>query len=374
MSAITTAEAADTVSANSAGPTTERDVKRRRLASVREDAGADALVLSSHEALSWYLGGIRTHVSFAGPPVLAVRVAEGGDTLFVSANEVDRLIAEELAPDDAARVARVPWYESVVAHALSGGSGGPSEGRGDLVVGESEVGPQLRAARAELVPEEVDRYRALGRAVAEVLTDVAAELSPLTSERAAAARLAAGLVARGIDPLVVLVAGEPRLPHRHPLPTDSPLGARAMLVVCGRRHGLIANATRWVGAAGGDDGRILAVEAAFFAATRPGAHLDEVFAAGCRGYADAGFDPDEWERHHQGGPTGYAGRDPRATAETRDLVRSPHAFAWNPSAPGAKVEDTVIVTDVGLEVLTVDPRWPTTAVGGITRPVARPFS
>lgn len=365
MSAITTAGAADTASANGVVPTTERDVKRRRLASVREDAGAAALVLTSHEALSWYLGGVRTHVSLAGPPVLAVRVAEGGDTLFVSANEADRLIAEELAPDDAERVVRVPWYESVAARA------GAGNGR---VVAESELGPQLRAARAALVPEEVDRYRDLGRAVAEVMTDVAAGLSEATSERTAASALAAGLVARGIDALVVLVAGEGRLGHRHPLPTESPLGARAMLVVCGRRHGLIANATRWVGAAGVDDDRILAVEAAFFAATLPGARLDDVFAAGCRGYADAGFAPDEWERHHQGGPTGYAGRDPRATSETRDLVRSPHAFAWNPSAPGAKVEDTVVVTDAGVEVLTVDPRWPVVTVGGLARPVARPFS
>ncbi|WJM16227.1 M24 family metallopeptidase [Microbacterium arborescens] len=360
MSATTAARAVPPVS------TAEREVKRRRLVAVREDAGAAALVLTSHEALSWYLGGARTHVSLAGPPVLAVRVAEDGDTLFVSANEADRLIAEELDAAGAARVVRVPWYESVVARAGAGDGG-------DRVVGEAEVGVQLRAARAELVPEEVDRYRALGRDVAETLTDVAAGLSPATSERTAASALAAELVERGIDPLVLLVAGHARLPHRHPLPTEAALGDRAMLVVCGRRHGLIANATRWVGAAGADDDRILAVEAAFFSATRPGTRLDEAFRAGCRGYAQAGFAPDEWERHHQGGPTGYAGRDPRATAETRDIVRSPHAFAWNPSAPGAKVEDTVLVSDAGVEVLTVDPRWPTTTVGGLARPVARPF-
>ena len=45
------------------------------------------------------------------------------------------------------------------------------------------------------------------------------------------------------------------------------------------------------------------------------------------------------------------------------------AFAWNPTAPGAKVEDTVLVRADGIEVLTVDPRWPTTSVGGLDRPV-----
>jgi Xaa-Pro aminopeptidase len=342
------------------GSAADRAAKRARLQAVRRDAGGRPLVLSSHEALAWYLEGARTHVSLAGPPVLAVRVDDDGDTLFVSANEADRLIAEELLSEDADRIVRVPWHRSVLDAAGAG-------------VGEGEVAAALRAARASLLPTEADRYRALGRETAEVLTIVAAGLRPESSERSAAAALADGLVARGIDPLVILVAGEGRLPHRHPLPTDGPLGRRAMLVVCGRRHGLIANATRWVGEAGADDARILEVEAAFFAATRAGARLNDVFAAGTAGYAASGFEADEWTKHHQGGPTGYAGRDPRATTLTTDAVVSNHAFAWNPSAPGAKVEDTVLVTESGVEVLTADPAWPTAEFAGLQRPTARAF-
>ena len=45
------------------------------------------------------------------------------------------------------------------------------------------------------------------------------------------------------------------------------------------------------------------------------------------------------------------------------------AVAWNPSLPGAKSEDTVLLApDGGLEVVTLDPRWPTTTVAGRTRP------
>ncbi len=339
----------------------DRLLKQQRLAAVRGDG--PALLLTSHEAIAWYLDGVRTHVSLAGPPVLAVRAAADGDTLYVAANEADRLIAEELLPDDAARIVAVPWQ---TPPAVAAAAAGPH-------IAESEIVSALRAARASLLPAEVDRYRALGRETAEALTDVAGFLTPASTERETAAALAGALVARGIDALVILVAGAGRLAHRHPLPTTEPLGARAMLVVCGRRHGLIANATRWVGDAGADDARILEVEAGYFAATRPGARLNETFAAGCAAYAAAGFDAEEWRRHHQGGPTGYAGRDPRATAETMDAVVSHHAFAWNPSAPGAKVEDTVLVTDAGVEVLTLDPRWPATSHAGLPRPAARPF-
>ncbi|WP_306817078.1 MULTISPECIES: M24 family metallopeptidase [unclassified Microbacterium] len=343
--------------------TPDRERKQQRLARVRADAGGAPLLLTSHEAVSWYLDGVRTHVSLAGPPVLAVRVDEAGDTLFVAANEADRLVAEDLLPADAARVVPVPWQTPPAEAAAAVGA----------ATAESQVAAALRAARASLLPAERDRYRALGREVAQALTDVAAQLSPRHTERLAAAALAAGLVERGIDPLVVLVAGRARLPHRHPLPTGAALGDRAMLVVCGRRHGLIANATRWVGAAGADDERILAVEADFFAATRPGATLADAFAAGCAAYGAHGFGADEWQRHHQGGPTGYAGRDPRATAITTDEIVAHHAFAWNPSAPGAKVEDTVLVTAGGVEVLTADPRWPAVTHAGLRRPAPLPF-
>jgi len=345
------------------GSEVDRTVKRARLEAVRQVAQADALLLTSHEAVTWYLEGVRSHVSLAGPPVVAVRVDADGDTLFVADNEADRLVAEELLPSDAARIVRVPWLtppaDAAAAH-------GPA-------VAEASFAPALRAARASLLPAERDRYRTLGRDTAEAMTDAAATARPELTERALAADLAHRLVARGLDPLVILVAGESRLAHRHPLPTDAALGRRAMLVVCGRRHGLIANATRWVGASDPDQAAILQVEAAFLDATRPGARLDDVFAAGTGAYGAQGFAADEWRRHHQGGPTGYAGRDPRATPDTRDLVQEHHAFAWNPSAPGVKVEDTVLTTSAGIEVLTADPRWPTVRVGVLDRPAARPY-
>ena len=235
---------------------------------------------------------------------------------------------------------------------------------------EADAASDLRAARASLLPAELARYRALCREVAEVLTDAATAARPDDAERDVAARLAADLVARGIDPLVTLVAGRSRLAHRHPLPTAAPIGDRAMLVVCGRRHGLIANATRWVrwGASATDadaERRILDVEAAFLAGTWVGATVGEAFAAGIAAYGRAGFDPGEWRRHHQGGAAGYAGRDPRGTPAVTDPVQVDQAFAWNPTAPGAKVEDTVLVRADGIEVLTVDPRWPTTRVAGL---------
>ncbi|KQZ25391.1 peptidase M24 [Microbacterium sp. Root553] len=318
-------------------------------------------MLTSHESVSWYLEGVRTHVSLAGPPVVAVRAEESGDVLYIADNEADRMIAEDLLPDDAARIVRVPWWISPAVAAADGAG-----------VSESQVAPQLRAARARMLPAERARYRSLGTETAETLTDVLGRVGPEQTERAVAAVAAAELIARGIDPLVVLVSGSARVGYRHPLPTAGLLGDRAMIVVCGRRDGLIANATRWVGASV-DEEPILGVERAFLDASVPGARLDGAFESGTAAYSRFGFDADEWHRHHQGGPTGYAGRDPRATASTTDLLVENQAFAWNPTAPGVKVEDTMLRTATGWDVLTFDERWPSVDYEGLRRPVARAY-
>ncbi|MWB99377.1 peptidase M24, partial [Agromyces sp. MMS17-SY077] len=143
----------------------DRAVKRERVRALLAERGARGVVLRSHGALAWYLDGVRTHVSLAGDPVLAVIVTLDDERLRVAANEADRLIAEELHPEDAARLERVPWHEPLAP---------PADG----LVEEADLGGGLRAARASLLPAELARYRALGREAAEVLTDVAHGVRP----------------------------------------------------------------------------------------------------------------------------------------------------------------------------------------------------
>lgn len=43
-------------------------------------------------------------------------------------------------------------------------------------------------------------------------------------------------------------------------------------------------------------------------------------------------------------------------------------LGWNPSGAGFKVEDTVLVTDRGPEILTTDDSWPALQAGRRRRP------
>lgn len=336
------------------------------------DIGLDAIVLRGPGPVAWLSAGGRTHIE-ATPRSGVAAVVVTADTLTVvtTVNEADRLAEEELR-GLGAQWQVVPWDTDLATVLPAGDRVGT-----DVPYGRCRdfAGP-LEAARRSLTVAEADRYRALGADAAVALTDVCSRLDRAGTEHQAAAAVAGALTERGIDPVVLLVAGAERVAvHRHPLPTGARLGERAMIVACGRRHGLIASLTRFVSwpalTAEQEDAyaRLLEVDAAYNIATRTGATVGHVFSLGAGAYARAGFAVDEALNHHQGGPTGYATREWLATADSASMVEERQAFAWNPSVPGFKCEDTVLAHADWPEIVTVDPRWPTRTVAGLARPL-----
>lgn len=351
----------------------DRAIKRQRVLSILDSKGRDSLLLTTNTALTWYLDGSRVHISLAGDPIAALLVDRSGDHLVTFNNEAGRIAAEELPSGVALH--SVPWYGNLHEAAAAVGTGGSSA----PPVAEADVAVELRAARQQLLPAESERYARLCSDVAVIMTDVLSSARPETTEFELVSALAAKVVSAGAEPLVLLCNGSSRSGFRHPLATHSPLGRRAMAVVCARRDGMVSNITRWVRFDAGTaeerdaEARIAAVEADIFDTTVPGARLDRIFAEIKAAYTRHGFGADQWEQHHQGGPAGYAGRDPRVTDAATDVVVLNQAFTWNPSGPGVKIEDTVQLTESGLHVLTVDPQWPSTTVNGLERPATLPL-
>jgi Xaa-Pro aminopeptidase len=372
MSHTTTAAAAPLPSPPASAA--DRDIKRRRVLDILDAKGQDSLLLTTHTAVTWYLDGSRVHVSLAGDPIAAVLVDRAGDQLVTFNNEAGRIAAEELPAGVSLHT--VPWYGNLhEAAAAAGKSSGRTAAAAGVPLAESAVAAELRAARQQLLPGESARYARLSAELAGIMTDVLSTARPSTTEFELVSALAGRVVAAGAEPLVLLCNGSSRSTFRHPLATHSPLGRRAMAVVCARRDGMVANITRWVRFDAGTreeldaEARIAAVEADIFDATVPGARLDRIFEEIKAAYVRHGFGAEQWEQHHQGGPAGYAGRDPRVTAAAADSVVLNQPFTWNPSGPGVKIEDTVQVIESRLKVLTTDGRWPTTTVNGLGRPL-----
>jgi Xaa-Pro aminopeptidase len=208
--------------------------------------------------------------------------------------------------------------------------------------------------------------------VAATVESVARAVEPQDSERAVAASLRRGLAEQGITAPVVLVGGEERAQqYRHYTPTEQALGGYALLSVTAEREGLYTSCTRTVAFDPPAWLRkrtrsAMRVETTALAATRSvaiqGGTAGDVFDAIRRAYAAEGFEG-EWREHHQGGATGYAGREWIATPDSEQSVALPQGYAWNPTIQGAKSEDTYLVTNDDIELLSGTGEWP-------TRPVA----
>lgn len=347
---------------------TETATKLARVRAWLKQHKLDGVVFASRANFAWLSGGGDNHIVSQAELGVGALVVTARQALVV-ANEIEigRLTAEESLTAFTAK--SFPWIQPM-SQAL-----GKLLPKGKYVGDDPSLGlPGLPAdfvdsLRAVLCEQEIRRYKALGRDCSLVIETVCRALAVGDSEQQAEADLARHLLARGIQPYVLLAAFDERIhKHRHPTPTAKKLRKHAMLVVCGQRQGLIANVTRFIhfGALPPDLKKrheaVCRVEAAYWEATVPGATWGEAFAAGQKQYKKEGF-AKEWELHHQGGPTGYAGRDIIVTPGEKRQVLDGQAVAWNPSITGVKTEDTFIVQGTK-RVMITEPsdHWPTITV------------
>jgi antitoxin VapB len=338
--------------------------KHARLEVLREARRLDAILLTRNDNIAWATGGGRGHIVVSQETgVCSILSDAQGLRLLTNNIEEGRILAEEL-PAGSWRPVALPWYAESVDEALRRAEVS-KVGADAHIAGTVFLGTDIVALRTPLLAPEMDRYRALGRETGEALEQAARQVKVGDSEYQMVARIAAGLIDRGIDPVVLLAAADERLRLvRHPLPTSLRVKERAMLICCGRRHGLIASATRIVHLGTLPDQwrrrqeACARVDAAYLAATVPGATAGHIFAKAAAAYAAEGY-PGEWEFHHQGGAASYGPRDWLGTPTGTQVVQVNQGFAWNPSIAGTKVEDTVLLTDTGIEIITATGNWPT---------------
>lgn len=352
----------------------------------------DGVLLTRPDNFAMATGGRRNYIytcSDVGANALFVD-AKGAVWFVGNTIEAPRQLEEELA-DLAVRSAEYLWFEGNPADMVR------SVFSGHLASDDGSIGPNvhgdLAVLRALLTEAELEKYRRIGALAAEAMTETLRSIAPGMPEAEIAARLVYAGQRRRCQVPVALVAADARIPrYRHPLPTQAPLlggGGEvavqryAMVVGCFLREGLVVSLTRFrqvddVPAELSDAyARICAVDAAMQEATQPGRTLGEVFAACQRAYVAFGFDAEEWHNHHQGGATGYAGRTAKGAPQSRFPVLDTAypqrvramlgreipfgaAFAWNPSAPGVKSEDTfLLLPDGRREIITATPALPT---------------
>ncbi len=358
--------------------------KRRRVRALLDAEELAALLLTQEPSVAWVTGGGATRVSISGgsDALGSVLITRDNVYLLTDAIEAPRIAAEEV-PEQGIHMKVYPWEQGRVGDraAIIKGIVGDGAIGADAPVAGVESARVLRQAvlllRSSLLEPEIARYRWLAQTAATMLESAARAVRPGMTELQVAASYVGPLMAYGIHVPVALVAADERIDRfRHPLPTDVAVRQRVLLVAGATRWGLYASASRavWFGQLPDDlrqkqHGCAL-VDLAFTHATKPGATAGDIFAAGAKAYADAGF-PGEWRLHHQGGAAGYAGREWTITPGGSETVQESQSFAYNPSITGTKSEDTFVLRQDGTaDFLSVTGQWP--AVLGTESSYPRP--
>lgn len=355
--------------------------------------GYEGVILSRRDNFAWITAGCENAV-VANTQVGIAHLAIGRETidLFADSSDLPRMNYENNPLQ--AEPHLIPWYESMeealgdfVENYDPAASIPDFMGYGDTammaqamgirpqeekrpwvsdtgIAGTENVQDELTQLRMPLCGDEIELYKEVGRLCTQAVEETCRETRPGETEWEAAARLKDKCVRLGISPDCVLVGADERLEaFRHPYPTQQPIRQCAMVILGGQKYGLNISLTRFVGF--GEippqmhdlmdrAGHILA---GMECAMKDGLSYSNFFDIIQSLYEDQGV-PYEWTGHHQGGPTGYANREFIVTPQTEGEIHINEAFAWNPSLPGAKCEDTTILTSDGLLVLTDSGTWP----------------
>jgi antitoxin VapB len=344
--------------------------KLNKLRDLMQQRDLEAILLRRISSFAWATCGASSYINTAtlyGEGMLLI--TEEDQFLLTNNIEAPRFEEEEGLKEQGWEFHIVPWHK--VEDSMREIVGARKLGADDFFPGATDLSVEMARLRSHLTHTEGERIRALGKECASAMDATVRQLEPGMTEFAIAGLAAHELGRRGVHCIVNLIATDERISSfRHPLPTSKQLERFAMIVLCGRRQGLVASITRLVhfGSLPAVLGRLAEdlakIDAAFISATRPGRTQGEVFELGLKAYASAGY-PGEWRLHHQGGVAGFEPRELIATRETEEAIVEGQAYAWNPSITGTKSEDTILVGREENELLTAIEGWPTIEALGI---------
>jgi len=337
----------------------------------------DAILLQRVSSVAWATGGASAYVNVARSNAeVSLLITRNNQVLITNNIEETRLEKEERLASQGWDFQITPWYEK--GSTIQGLTKGLKLGADDCFPRALDLSGEIAHLRVNLNLEEGQHFRILGQLCAQAMDAAARSVRPGLTEYEIAGLLAGEAEARGLQAIVNLIAVDERIFNfRHPLPTDKKLDRYVMIVLCGRRWGLVCSLTRLVHFGNLPDEirrkkeAVAHVDAAMITATRPDRTLGQIFTAAQEAYAAVGY-PDEWRLHHQGGPAGYEPREYIATPASKDTVIAGQVYAWNPSIAGYKSEDSVLIGEAGFEILSAIPGWPTMKVEVVGQIIERP--
>ncbi len=348
----------------------EISAKHQRIIGYMREKGLSCIVLSSRPNFSWLTGGKLNYVNPATETGVASLIITSEKIVCLTTNIESQRIADEELSGSGIEVSNHYWHDGdkrseIFRELIPEGKTACDIAVAGLPADSSPLDSAFDVLRWSLLPEEISRYKDAGSASSLAMEKTISQITPGMTEFEIAGLAARNIYNESARPWVLLIAADERIKkYRHPIPTGKKLEKMAMIVFCVEKHGLICSLTRIVSFGPIDDeirkkhDATVKIDAAVNYESTEGKSLSGMFDFICGQYAEVGYG-DEYNLHHQGGPTGYKTRDCIALPTEKRKLLNNQAFAWNPSITGTKSEDTIIMTDGKPIIVTqASSNWP----------------
>lgn len=350
----------------------EIEIKTERLQKVLAAESLGGVLINAQHNFAWLSGGRSSGIDLSRENGAAFLLVRGDGKRFILANNIEmpRFLTEEISAGDF-EPTEFAWQkekasgEFIVKKAKSLLHNNKNLAS-DLVLHDQirSIESLISRCRYSLTEWEIEKYRKLGQDAGRAVGNVLKIINAGETENEIARKTRDELAKFQIYPVVTLVGADARIEKfRHPVPTENRWKKVLLIVVCGKREGLIANLSRIVcaGDVPSDLKRKTEAAAYIFAkmldATKTGTSGAEIYRLTAEAYAEKGF-AGEINLHHQGGATGYRTRDWVIHPSSGETVFPNQAFAWNPSITGTKAEETALVIENKTEIITATPDFP----------------
>ncbi len=317
---------------------------------------AAGILVETQANFHWLTDG-RSFIGLNSESACAALLITSDHAYLLSNNiESKRLLSEEMQGNF--ELLEYPWYEEkkkaeLIASACNRGR----------CLKDSELAGQFMALRTVLDDQQQKTYRTIAPQITRILEQQVRGLKQGVSELEVAGALSDALWQINVEPVTLLIGFDERLSQwRHLLPTAKKLRQRAIASLAVRYRGLFVSVTREAcfGTVPADIVKrheaVCRVNSAVMAATQAGTSMEQVFNSLIIAYAATGY-ADEWQRHHQGGLTGYVSRESKAGPGNAVQLADNQAFAWNPTIAGVKSEETIMLHTGRAEILTATGEW-----------------
>lgn len=332
----------------------ELEIKLSRVRKLLEEKDLDALYIKGQDNFAWLSCGGRNYVGMGAVGNCGLLVTKDKMCAITNNIEAPRMIEEEKLEDLGFEVHYGLWHDNCYEERTLA-SLVPSHKIG---YDTRDCQEDVKLLRFDLVEEEIERYKKNGEDASFAMEEVAMSIEKGMSEYEVAALIMAKMEEKGLEILSCMVSADERImKYRHPLPTGKKIERRVQLGGNFRRNGLVICLTRYVWFYEPTeeerkqyrDNQI--IDCTYMASSKPGLTFVSALEKGRDKYSELGYSG-EFDKHHQGGPIGYQGRDYRVDFTTPGIIADHQGFCWNPSITGTKSEDTIVSTKEGIIPIT----------------------